>query len=85
VYALDSFDGTSRQRLVNQVLGKLVRLHYLGVVALPGNDHRVLATTWDHYRFASDGDFGVVQGVVSHDFWISIFYMHDFFFITLVY
>jgi hypothetical protein len=53
-----SFDGESRQRLVNQVLGKLVHLHHLGVVTLPGNGHQELATTWDHYRFALNGDYG---------------------------
>jgi hypothetical protein len=73
----------SRQRLVNQVLGNMVHLHYPGVVILPGNDRRVLATTCDHYRFASDGDYG--QGVVLHDFWVSVFFMYDFFFIILVY
>jgi hypothetical protein len=75
----------SRQRLVNQVLGNLIRLQYPKVVTLPGNGRRVLTTTWDHYWFALDGDYGTVQGVVSRDFWVNIFYMYDFFFITLVY
>jgi hypothetical protein len=52
-----SFDGMSRQKLVNQALGNLVCLHHPGVVTLPGNGHRVLTTTWDHYWFASDGDY----------------------------
>jgi hypothetical protein len=30
---------TSRQRLVNHVLGNLVRLHYPGVVTLPNRGH----------------------------------------------
>jgi hypothetical protein len=67
------------------VLGNLVHLHHPGVVTLPKNGRRVLATTWDHYRFAPDGDYKTAQGGVSHDFWVSIFSMHDFFFITLVY
>jgi hypothetical protein len=70
---------------VNQVLGNLVHLHHPCVVTLPENGHRALATTWDHCRFAPDGDYGTTQGVVSHDFWVSIFSMHDFFFIALVY
>jgi hypothetical protein len=53
-----SFDEDSRQRLVNQVLGNLVHLHHPGVLTLPGNGRRKLNTTWDHYRFALDGDYG---------------------------
>jgi hypothetical protein len=34
-----SFDETSKQRLVNQVLGNLVHLHYPGMVTLPKNGH----------------------------------------------
>jgi hypothetical protein len=49
------------------------------------NSHRELAHTWDKYRFASDGDYDIAQGAVSHDIWVSIFSMHYFFFITLVY
>jgi hypothetical protein len=64
----DSFKGDSRQRLVNQVLGNLVRLHHPSVVTLPGNDRRELTTTWDHYHFAPDGDYGTTQGAVSYDF-----------------
>jgi hypothetical protein len=60
-----SFDETSRQKLLNSVLGNLVCLHYPGMVTLPGNGRRVLVTTWDHYRFAPDGDYGTAQGVVS--------------------
>jgi hypothetical protein len=66
------FDGTSRQRLVNQVLGNLPRLHYLGMVTLP-NGRRKITTTWEHFRFALDEDYGTAQGVVSHDFWVSFF------------
>jgi hypothetical protein len=80
-----SFDGTSKQRLVNKVLGNLVRLPYPGLVTLPGNGHRELATTWDHYRYAPDGDYEIAQEAVSHDFWVNIFSMYGFFFITLVY
>jgi hypothetical protein len=42
------FDGTSRQRLVNQVLGNLCHLHYPGMVTLPSGQ-RVIATTWEHF------------------------------------
>jgi hypothetical protein len=81
-----SFEEDERQRLVNQVLGNLVRLHHPGVVTLPGNGLRELTTTWEHYRFAPDGIYGNAQGAVAHDFWVSIFCKHDFvFFITLVY
>jgi hypothetical protein len=61
------------------MLGNLVRLHHLGVVTLPGNGRRELATTWEHYRFALDGSYKNAQGAVAHDFWVSIFGMHDFF------
>jgi hypothetical protein len=74
-----SFEGDSRQRLVNQMLDNLVRLHHLGAVTLSGNGHRELATTWDHYRFALDGDYGTTQEALSYNFWVSIFSMHDFF------
>jgi hypothetical protein len=80
-----SFDGISRQRLINQVLDNLIHLHHPGVVTLLKNGRRVLTTSWDHYWFALDGDYGTAQGAVSHDFWVSIFSMRDFFFITLVY
>jgi hypothetical protein len=33
---------------VNMVLGNLVRLNWLGLVALP-SDESVAATTWEHY------------------------------------
>jgi hypothetical protein len=80
-----SFIGDLRQRLVNQVLGNLIHLHHPGVVTLPGNGRRELATRWEHYRFALDGDYRTTQGVVAHDFWVSFFSMHDFFFIILMY
>jgi hypothetical protein len=54
------------------------------VVTLSGNGRWELATTWDHYHFALDGDYGTDQGIVSYDFWVCIFSMHDFFFVTLV-
>jgi hypothetical protein len=57
----------------------------MGCHTMPGNGRRVLATTWDHYRYAPDGDYGTTQGAVSHDFRVSIFFMYDFFFITLTY
>jgi hypothetical protein len=74
-----SFEGDKRQRLVNQVLGNLIYLHHPGVVTLPGNGHRELATTWEHYRFAPEGSYGNAQRAVAHDLWVSIFCMHDFF------
>jgi hypothetical protein len=80
-----SFDGDSGQRLVNQVLGNWVCLHHPDVVTLPMNGRWELTTTWDHYRFGPDGDYGSAQGAMSHDFWVSTFFMHDFFFISLVY
>jgi hypothetical protein len=70
-----------RQRLVNQVLGNLVRLHHPGVVTLPGNDCQELTTTWEHYRFTPDGSYRTAQGAVAHDFWVSVFSIY-FFFIT---
>lgn len=73
------FDGTTKVRQVNQILGNLCRLHYPGVVTLPSGE-RQLATTWDHYRFAPDGDYGTAQGAVSHDFWVRFFFMYEFFF-----
>jgi hypothetical protein len=66
-------------------VGCHIRLHFPGVVTLLGNGRRVVATIWDHYPYASDGDYGTGQGAVSHDFWVSIISMHAFFFITLVY
>jgi hypothetical protein len=58
------FDGTSRQRLVNQVLGNLCRLHYPGMVTLLGTGEWEIITSYEHYRFAPDGDYGTTQGVV---------------------
>jgi hypothetical protein len=65
-------------------LGVTVRFHHPSVVTLSGNGRWELATTWDHYHFALDGDYGTDQGIVSYNFWVIIFSMHDFFFITLV-
>jgi hypothetical protein len=31
------------------------------VVTLPGNGHRELTTTWDHYHFALDRDYGTAR------------------------
>jgi hypothetical protein len=67
------------------VLGNLDRVHHLGVVTLLGIGRRELATTWEHYQFALDGDYSTAQVVVAYDFWVSFFSMHDFFFITLMY
>jgi hypothetical protein len=80
-----SFEGDSRQRLVNQVLGNLVHLHHPGVVMTPGNGRLGLATTWQHYRFAPDGNYETAPGATAHDFWVSFFSMHEFFFITVLY
>jgi hypothetical protein len=66
------------------MLGSLVCLHYLGVMTLL-SDHRGLTTTWYHYQYAPDGGYRTVQGAVSLDFWVSIFSMQNFFFITVVY
>jgi hypothetical protein len=71
--------------LVNQVLGNLVRLHHPGVVTMPRNDRRELSTTWEHYRFAPDGSYGTSQGVVAHDFSVSIFFIYFFSSLLLVY
>jgi hypothetical protein len=53
-------------------------LHYPRVMTL--SSRWELATTWDHYRYASDGDYGTTQGALPHDFGVSIFFMCDFFF-----
>jgi hypothetical protein len=55
------------------------------VVTLLRNGHRELATTWEQYQFDSDGNYVTAQGAVADDFWVSIFFRHNFFFITLVY
>jgi hypothetical protein len=77
-----SIEGNERQSLVNQVLGNLVRLHHPGVVTLPGNGHRELTTTWEHYWFTPDGSYRTAQEAVVHNFSVSIFSMYYFFFIT---
>jgi hypothetical protein len=56
-------------------LGNLVHLHHPSVVTMPGNDRREVATTWEHYRFAPDGSYGIAIGAVAHDFWVSIFFI----------
>jgi hypothetical protein len=33
----------------------------------------------DHYQYAPDADYGTVHEAVSHNFWVSIFFMHTFF------
>jgi hypothetical protein len=51
------------------------------VVTLPSGQWEI-TTTYEHFRFARDGDFGTVQGAVSHDFYLSFFFIHGVFFIT---
>jgi hypothetical protein len=51
------FEGTLKQRLVNQILGNLCHLHYSGMVTLPSGELEI-ATTWEHYRYALDVDYG---------------------------
>jgi hypothetical protein len=70
--------------LVNQVLGNLVCLHHPGVVTLPGNSHRELTTTSEHYRFTPDGSYRNAQGAVSHDYWVSIFSIYYYFSLLLL-
>jgi hypothetical protein len=53
--------------------------YHIFIETLPRNDRRELATTWENYWFALDGSYRNGQGVVVHDFWVSIFFMHDFF------
>jgi hypothetical protein len=48
------------------------------MVTLPSGQ-REITTTWEHFRFAPDGDYGTTQGVVSHDFWVSFFFICGFF------
>jgi hypothetical protein len=38
------FDGTSKQRLVNQVLGNLCHLHYPGMMTLPSGVWEIATT-----------------------------------------
>jgi hypothetical protein len=64
-------------------MGNLCRLHYPGMVTLPSG-WREIATTWENFQFAPDTDYGTTQGIVSHDFWVSFFFIHGFFFITRV-
>jgi hypothetical protein len=64
--------------LVNQVLGNLVHLHHPGVVTLPGNGRRELATIWEHYQFTPNGSYRTTQGAVVHDLWVSIFSIYYF-------
>jgi hypothetical protein len=50
------FDGTSKQRLVNQVLGNMCRLHYPGMVTLSSGEHEI-TTTCEHFWYAPNGDY----------------------------
>jgi hypothetical protein len=73
------FDRTSKQRHVNQVLDNLCCLHCPRVVTLSSGREEI-STTWDHYWYAPDGEYGTALGAVSHDFCERIFFVHDFFF-----
>jgi hypothetical protein len=78
-----AFDGTSKQTLINQVLGNLCHLHYPRMVTLP-SDKRQITTTWEHFRYAPNGDYETAQSSVV---WLlsKFFSSCMFFFITLVY
>lgn len=41
------------------------------VTLRPGNE--VPTTTWDHYRYVVDAQYGDAQGAVWHDFWVCFF------------
>jgi hypothetical protein len=41
---------------------------------------REIATTWEHFRYAPNGDYGTSQGAVSLEF-LGKFFLHSWFFL----
>jgi hypothetical protein len=65
------FWGTSHQWQVNSVLGNLVRMHPGEVTRSDGTSSP--ATCWASYALAPYLTYGIAQGVVWSDFWVSFF------------
>jgi hypothetical protein len=61
-----SFDERGHHRQVNQILGNLLRLHYLGLVTKGGYSEPT--TTCRDYARAPDARYGNAQGIVRHTF-----------------
>jgi hypothetical protein len=65
-----SFDRRGYHRQVNQVLGNLLHLHYLGIV-MKGAGRSDPTITWRDYTFAPNARYRNAQGVVRNTFWVS--------------
>jgi hypothetical protein len=65
-----TFEGTSHKRQVNAVLGNLAHLHYPGEVTWSDGVSSP-ATCWADYALARDTMYGITQGAVWSDFWVS--------------
>ena len=58
------------------ILGRLVRKHFPGIVQLPSGG-RDVAWTWKHYSYAEDpsGKYQNMQEQVVHHFWVRDFWL----------
>jgi hypothetical protein len=65
-----SFDGRGHHRQVNQVLGKLLRLHYPRIM-MKGAGRSEPATIYRDYARAPDAKYGDAQGVMRNTLWVS--------------
>jgi hypothetical protein len=69
-----SFEGAKYHRMVNQILGNLVHLHWPGLVTHPVSGEEVICLSWDMFRYQLDSRYQHVQGAVWNGFWVSFSY-----------
>ena len=63
-------------RAYSNILGRLVKYHFPGIVSLPKGGKDV-AWTWKHYSYKEDptGKFQNMQQRVVHHFWVRDFWL----------
>jgi hypothetical protein len=70
-----SFEGGAKHyRMVNQILGNLLRLHWPGLVTHPDSGEEVPCLRWDMFCYHFDSRYQHAQGAVWNGFWMSFPY-----------
>jgi hypothetical protein len=64
-----NFPGVGHLRQVNKILGNICRMLWPGMVELVSGE-RILATSWNHYRYGVNITFGDTQKAVWAEFWV---------------
>jgi hypothetical protein len=62
--------------MVNQILGNLLHLHWLGFVTHPVSAEQVPCLSWDMYCYQFDGRYHHAQRAIWNAFWVSFSYFN---------